>query len=174
TLLFASLIYETDHMQDASAKTFALASALLDRGANHTAVSNIIEQEKDIARAQLFGRALARTTIDTGLKTSWTFLAHKDFEKTRLEPAEDMLVALIRKIRRSIQHQPFSVLCYEADGIGTIIFGENAAMLTGIAGRLGRELKSLYFLGPSFSTFSEAEVKLRELLRKTQLDTMEV
>lgn len=167
TLLFASLIYETDHMQDASAKTFALASALLDKGVNHTAVNDIVEKEKDIYRAQLFGRALARTTIDTGLKTSWTFLAQKDFEKTQLEPTEDMLVALIKKIRRSIQRQSFSILCYETDEIGTIIFGENAAMLAGMAGRLGREPKSLYFFGPSFSTFSEAEVKLRELLRES-------
>ncbi|MCH7882822.1 hypothetical protein IIA95_00145 [Patescibacteria group bacterium] len=168
TLLFASLIYETGHMQNAaSAKTFALASALLNKGANHTAVSNIVEQEKDIARAQLFGRALARTTIDTGLKTSWTFLSRKDFEKTQLEPAEDMLVALIRKIRKFIQHQPFSILCYEASEIGTIIFGENTAILTGMAERLGREPKSLYFFGPSFPTFSEAEIKLRELLKES-------
>lgn len=181
TLLFASLIYETENLQTMqSEKTFRLAGSLLAEGAEQMLIHKIMEEEKAIGKAQFFGRALARTTCDPGLKTTWTFLALKDFEKTKNIPAKELFISLLKKIRLSIEHQPFSVLCYEQNSEGgitriqTMVFGENKNLLTTLAQRFGVEATNHYFFGPSFHTFSEAETKLKQLLRGVQSDTMKV
>lgn len=167
TLLFSSLMLETDHLRrKADKEAFALASSFLESGADHEIVREISDQEKKINYTQLLGRALARTTLDRPLKTSWTFLAKKDFEKTKTSPSKDMLLPLIQKIRSSIEYCPLSVLFYEENGIETLFWGEEKGLISIAASRLGRELQSPYFFGPSFSGFSEAEKNIRQLLRE--------
>lgn len=173
TLLLASLLYETDYMQKVrSAKVFALASSFITQGADQNRIAEITQKGNTIALAQLFGRGLARTTIDSTLKASWTFLTARDFEKTNIAPTKEILLLLLKKIRRSVPHQPISILCYEANGVRAFVFDEYKPLLASMAGRLGVETESHYFLTPPFQTFSEAEVKLRELLRDVLSTTM--
>lgn len=170
TLLFAALSFETENMRRARANDFALAHKFLSRGAAQEAVSAIINQEKNLNFAQLLGRALARTTIDSSLKTAWTFLKARDFEKTKLLPTKETLLGLLKRVRLAIEDQPLYIFCYEYEneGIKTLFWGQRG-VLNGLAQNLGSQLESLYFFGPTFANFSEAETKIRQAVKRDYL-----
>ncbi|OHA68621.1 MAG: hypothetical protein A3I38_02950 [Candidatus Wildermuthbacteria bacterium RIFCSPLOWO2_02_FULL_47_10] len=174
SLIMASLMYETDNFQKKSGEgVFALASRLLSFGADKKAIEEILNADKKTGTAQILGRALARTASDTEIKTSWTFLTKHDFEKTGVEPTDENSLSILKKVRANIAPHTCSVLCREhEDGVRSLIFHEDKKALWGLASSLGAVIQSPYFFASGFKNFSEAEVKIRNLLREKKSDKM--
>lgn len=173
TLLFASLVCETENFQKQNREIFALANKLLGGGANQKTVDEIFISEKKIGTAQILGRALARTTLESDLKTSWTFLTKHDFEKTGFVPSKENLVFLLKKTRSNIMPAQGSVVCYEDNGaISSLIYNEDKYILGRLAFLAGSSLESKHFFVSGLKNFSEAEVKIRQLLKQAISDRM--
>jgi hypothetical protein len=166
TLIFGVLILETENMQRAKPGAFALANQLLLNKADHEKITGIVKKEKNLNRARLLGRALARTTIDATLKTAWTFLKADDFEKTKLAPAKTVLLPILRELRLAVPEQILYILCCQTEKIQTMFWSQNKELLESLAGRLKGHLESFCFFGPQFENFSEAETKIRNLLKE--------
>jgi len=168
TLLMASLVFETDNFQKQSRAVFALANIFLDAGADQKTVEEITLADKKIELAQITGRALARTTIEPNLKTSWTFLTRRDFEKTGVAALKENMLFLLRKVRSNIAPPPCSIVCFEnGDEVQSLIYHEDKNVLANLAMSLGGEPESLYFFASGFKNFSEAETKIRQLLKRS-------
>ena len=170
TLILASLFAETNGLTAASsAMPYHLAGLLMEQGADVSAVRLLLNRPSIITETQLLGRALARTTLDAPLQASWTFLATSDFEKTHCSPTPAFLAALLKKIFSAIERPLFSILCYEQDGIHAVIASADRARLGAIARRTGahaQDTSDFLFIEPVFPTFSEAETKIRQLLKE--------
>ena len=167
TLLMASLICETDNFQRQNGAVFALANTFLGAGADQKTIREIMLADKKIGLAQILGRALARTTSEENLKTSWTFLTKNDFDKTGLEPSKDNVLFLLRKVRSNIVPPLSSIVCYEdSGGVRSLIYHENKNVLANMASALGGAPESSYFLASGFKNFSEAENRIRQLLKQ--------
>ncbi len=168
TALLASLFSETEYLRKASGpETFALAGSLISSGADKKAVDLILKRANTLKTAQLLGRALARTTIEEGLKTSWTFLTRKDFEKTGFLPSEENIASLAPEIRAAVTEQQNLILCFETPpGVAVFFESLDARTLNYVAGHFGLETKSPSLLIPPFKNFSEAENKIRQLLKE--------
>lgn len=166
TLILGVLILETENMQKASPDIFALANQLILNKADYEKIAGIVSKEKSLDQARLFGRALARTTIDTALKTAWTFLKADDFEKTKLAPVKANILLILKRLRLAIEEQVLYVICYQTEKIQTMFWSRNKQLLENLAGRLGSRPESFYFFGPQFENFSEAETKIRNLLKE--------
>ena len=167
-MLFASLACETRGFQkNSDAEVFALASSLISAGADKKMIDEILDSGKTVEEAQLLGRALARTTVEEGLKSSWTFLTLKDFEKTKALPAEEKLVSLMPKIRAAITEETSSILCFEnASGVSVLFESRDKNIHNRVAGYFGLADKSPVLSVPAFKNFSEAENKIRQLLKE--------
>jgi len=176
TLLYASLVLETENFSTGTTdKTLELGSQLLKLGADQEALRTIMASQKTLAKTQLLGRALARTHIDEQLHASWTFISSKDFEKTNTSPNTTLLLNTLKKIRQTIAEQPLSMLFFETmEGVSVIVYGKNEAVVNPLAKTLGAELQSQYFITQAFKNFSEAELRIRQLLKKSTSDTIEV
>ena len=123
--------------------------------------------DKKAGSAQILGRALARTTSEEILKTSWTFLTKNDFEKTGVSASKENLLFLLRKVRSNIMPYPSSIICYESgDEVRSLIYHENKNTLASLAMALSAEPESLYFFASGFKNFSEAETRIRQLLKQ--------
>ncbi len=167
TLLLASLIYETDNFQKQNNGIFGLADTLIGAGADRKAVEEITLADKKIEAAQILGRALARTTAEEELKTSWTFLTKNDFQKTGFAPSKENALLILRKARSNIIPTPCSVLCYEnGEEVEALVYHEDKNVLGSLALVLGAIPQSPYFFASGFKNFSEAETKIRNLLKE--------
>lgn len=168
TLLYASLVYETDNFQiRQGAQTFALAKKLLDAGADKKILDKALSEEKKTNLVQLVGRALARTASEEESGASWTFLTKQDFLKTGLEASKENILFILRKVRSQISWRNSSVVCYESgNGIDSLVFHENEGVLKKLSLALGASPESRYFFVSGFKNFSEAESKIKELLRE--------
>ncbi|MBI2038791.1 MAG: hypothetical protein HYT22_00705 [Candidatus Niyogibacteria bacterium] len=167
TLLFVSLLAETDHLRAAeNAAAFHLAGRLLESGARATDARRLFERVLTLPQLQLAGRALARTTVDLPLNASWTFLAGRDFEKTALTPSPEIFRILFKHVASTIGRQPLFIFCYEHHGIRTLFAGD-AKALRRTAERLSVPVSGQFLTGPVFSTFSEAETAIRRLLKES-------
>lgn len=166
TLLYASLIYETNNFQEKTSEAvLELGAKLLKAGADQQMLRAINRKEKTSADAKLLGRALARTHIDSTLSCSWSFLAQKDFQKTGALAEQKTLLNTIKKIRENIQPMPLSFLFWEKEKqIRALVYGENEEAVRPLALELGAALQSQYFISSGFKNFTEAELAMRKLL----------
>jgi len=167
-MLFASLACETHGFRkNSGAGVFALASSLISSGADRKIIDEILDSGKTVEEAQLLGRALARTTVEEMLKSSWTFLTLKDFEKTKTLPAEEKLISLIPKIRAALTEETSSILCFEnASGVCVLFESRDKNIRNRVAGHFGLAGKNSVLFIPGFKHFSEAENKMRQLLKE--------
>ncbi|MBI2507242.1 MAG: hypothetical protein HYW09_01360 [Candidatus Niyogibacteria bacterium] len=174
TLLMSLLVHETENFQKRrGAEIFSLAASLLESGADEKISSETDLKGKKINSAQIVGRALARTTLEEELKTSWTYLTKNDFLKTNLESTKENIIFILRKVRSYITATSCSIICYEdGDGVKSLIFNENKNILAGLAASFGAALESSHFFAGGFKNFSDAETKIRQLLKENISDKM--
>ncbi|MBI1957020.1 MAG: hypothetical protein HYS44_00985 [Candidatus Niyogibacteria bacterium] len=167
TLLFASLLAETDHLRTVSnPPAFQLAGRLLECGARAADARRLLARTLTPDQSQFLGRALARTTTDPVLNASWTFLSSRDFAKTNVSPSPELFRMIFDRIASTIGRLPIFILCYEQGGIRTLFAGDEQA-LRRTAERFGVLYSSGSVLaGPVFPTFSEAETTIRQLLKE--------
>ena len=168
TILYASLVFETENFQlNQGPGVFGLAKELLESGADKNTLKEILAPDKKSNATQMIGRALARTTFEEELKTSWTFLTRQDFLKTGFGATKDNLLFILRKVRSQISPADCSVICYENEnGAGSLIFHEDENVLKNLSLGLGASMESPYFFASGFKNFSEAETKIRQLLKQ--------
>jgi hypothetical protein len=167
TLLFASLVAETDNFQkNLSKSTMALASELLEAGADKDKI-RAARETSTVPHGQILGRALARTYADPETRSAWTFLMPQDFQKTGAEPSVNLFTTLATSMRKVSATQPLHLFLWkEANGlVHSLAFAEEQKTLKNIAIKLAIEPQENYLKLPSFQNFTTAEKTLKELLK---------
>lgn len=169
TLLFASLIKETDNLtKNISKNLLQAAASLLEQGADKKTAQNILSQEKTPHFWRLLGRALARTDVDKATESSWTFLAKKDFEKSELEITPELFSQILKELNKSIASQTFSLALWQnSEEIKAIISSSDKSKLDFLASHLGIEPQNDFLETGPYRTFSEAEIQLRRVLKNS-------
>lgn len=176
TLLFAAILKETDNLTKNISKEILQAAAfLLDQGADKETIRKIFNQEKEQYIWQLLGRSLARTAIDENLKSSWTFLAKKDFEKNKTEAKPELLFRILKELKKQIPSQAFSFLVWESNllpaekldkgAVWAIVDSQDGEKLKLLAEHLEAPQENTYIKTGPYASFSEAEINLRRALK---------
>ena len=169
TLLYAALLMETGNFSRLQTPgVFGLAKNLLEAGADQ-ARTGFSSKTYTAGARQLLGRALARSQREEGFGAFWSFLPFKDFEKTHLRPTAENLKELGAELIKFKNRDDLSLLLWE-DGEKKILgfaSGPNPRIQK-LAMAMGAAPQSDYFAFGPFANFSEAERKLRELLKENQ------
>lgn len=172
TLLYAALLLETRNFTEKTSKdTLALASLLLENGVQQEIISSVAEAQKNVFSAQLIGRLLARTFIDDALGVSWSFLNSRDLQKTNnISASPSLLYKMIQQAKTLIPIQKLHILLWQTtEGIKALVAvggQKTEKYLLPIAEKMDTKPCSKFFISGPFETFSEAELKLREIIKE--------
>lgn len=163
--LFAALLLETKNFsQHVSETALALGSALLASGADSAYVLRTLAHSPNFL--QLVGRALARTIFDETLGSAMTFVTAKDIEKTKHAPDPELARALLDEAVLRLRPERFAVLFWQDDqSVNVLAQASNPALRDSLAQRLGAVSNGLHVIAGGFRNFSEAEIKIRGVLR---------
>ena len=119
-----------------TARTLAVAAALVDAGAPLSEISRRLYRSKPDAQLRLFGRVLERLeSVDGGLVV-WSTLLEEDLKATRSKPSDsEGIIDLIAQA----EHAEVAILFKEADGstrlsVRTRPGGVDATVLTRLVG----------------------------------------
>jgi hypothetical protein len=173
TLFFASLIIETENFNKHTEKNiFALAETLIKNNADQKAIKKELSRQKTNSFNQLFGRALARSFYEDYLDLFWIFLSQKDFQKTNSAAGYNLSLKILEEIQKTINWpQTFIILwqnehfqAKEKNNILGIIKSDNKNILLEINNSFDIISNNWLKVGP-FDNFSEAEIKLRSMLK---------
>lgn len=115
---------------------------------------------------KLASRILFRSREEKEFNALWSFIPINDFSKTNTS-SEDM-IQLINPVSKITSSYAFLILLWQSsqNGVEGIISSKNKKTLPSLAESLGTQCASDYFFIPSFSSFTEAEVSIRKLLRE--------
>ncbi|MEK7502911.1 MAG: hypothetical protein AAB556_00515 [Patescibacteria group bacterium] len=115
---------------------------------------------------KILGRALQRSEFEKDFKIAWTFLTHSDFEKTG--NSDDYVMPVFYEIKKMRRGAEFFAFLWEfpKNSIKAAIGGENPDQVKKLAYEMGLTLSSPYFFADGFSSFSEAEIKIRGSIKK--------
>lgn len=179
TLLYTSLVLETDNFKrKISPRIFSLAERLLKRRANTDAIPREEEKKhegsRNLSYAQILGRALARTQVDEGTNSSWTFLTQKDFQKSGIhtDKKEGAVQDVLAYIERIVPRVETSFLLWEGPNISCVIKSKDKKFISQCARTESFSCTDTACRGENFSTFTHAELKIRELLKEAKYDTI--
>lgn len=170
-LLLASLLIETNNFEErTNEETLGTASALLKMGAKKEMIDQSLSNADDESFVRLLGRAMARTFVNKPLKSAWTFISSKDLEKTGNEkPSVATFYRIIRKISRLIKPQLVFILLWQAgENVSAAITanGDQKGLLGKIKNFLEAKEDERFLLCGPYRNFSEAEIKIQEVLKK--------
>lgn len=115
----------------------------------------------------LLGRALVRSHQEKETETFWSFLPLSDFIKTGQTPAA--ATNILQELRAQLEGAAlFYALLYEESpkNISALVASPDAPRLKALAGLLAATPASSYFFANGFTAFSEAELKLKNLIRR--------
>ena len=140
-------------------------------------LSNLKPDQTKIKRAReillgkgfynLLGRALVRSHQEKETETFWSFLPLSDFAKTGQTPGA--ATNILQELRSQLEGAAlFYALLYEESpkNISALVASSDRARLKTLAGFLAAEPASSYFFANGFTAFSEAELKLKNLIRR--------
>ncbi|HBB56751.1 TPA: hypothetical protein DEW47_01275 [Patescibacteria group bacterium] len=171
SILLASLLVETDNLSgDLTAENLDLASTLIKIGADKRTVRNALAKENNQSLNRLFGRALARMTINEPLKSVWSFLQYADFEKSgTMGDDYETIYKIITRIGNIINSQKTIFLIWQ-DQQGNIRAGMNAKgsseTTTKLNAKMVMEEKNGLLISGPYKNFSEAEIKIKDMLKE--------
>ena len=74
--------------------------------------------------------------------------------------------ALFEKIAPHFKNVPLTIFCYENGGVRTVLASMNSSALESAARRLGVAASGTLAHGPVFPSFSDAETRIRQLLKE--------
>lgn len=170
TLFLAMLLEETNNLAEKiSQELLNLGSLLLGKGAQIETISGIrnIDKTKEF---HLLGRLLARTYIDETLQTSWSFINRRDFQKTNKTATAYLLSNLLKQVKQLVPKQKFRVIIWQNDkGIDAIIAADEQQgekEMLSMAQKIGINSNNNFFLMGPFESFSQAEIKIRQILKE--------
>lgn len=170
TLFLAMLLEETNNLTEKINKELLiLGSLLLEKGAQIEMIREIrnIDKTKGF---HLLGRLLARTYIDETLQTSWSFINRRDFQKTNKIATAYLLNNLLKQVKQLVPKQKFRVIIWQnGKGINAIMAAneqQGEKEILSMAQKIGVSSNNNFFpMGP-FESFSQAEIKIRQILRE--------
>ncbi len=151
-------------------ETLALLGRLLDQNLSHEKIKKAKEALRPSDFWKLFGRALARSSFEKETATTWAFLPKTDFTKTN--ESDKSLLAILEEMRGLRPESNFFALLWEsslepaAKSVSALLAGSDAIKLKTLAEFLGATPASSYFFAKGFTTFSEAELKIRGFIRR--------
>lgn len=170
-LLLASLLIETNNFEERTKEgTLDISSALLKMGADKETIDRSLSEANDGSFVRLLGRAMARTFINKPLKSVWAFISSDDLEKTGNEkPSVAMLYRIARKISRLTRPQFVFILLWQAnEKVLAMIKAsyDQKDLLEKIKNFLEAKEDERFLLCGPYKNFSEAEIKIQEVLKK--------
>ncbi|PJE64227.1 MAG: hypothetical protein COU90_03965 [Candidatus Ryanbacteria bacterium CG10_big_fil_rev_8_21_14_0_10_43_42] len=122
------------------------------------------------AHMKLLGRALLRSHTDEDIDVLWAFLPKEDFEKTETKPS--ILPSLVEHMSTIITLPSMAIVLWQEemktkqqDHIKVLIYGSDREMLRIISLEAKTPLTNGYLILESYTTFSEAEIEIRKLLK---------
>ena len=171
TLFLASLISETKNFnRQAGRNSFALAETLLKNSADQKTIKKIMDRQKTNSFNQLFGRALARSFYEEHLDLFWAFLSQKDFQKTNTTPGRGLSIQILEELQKIASLPQTYIILWQDEGmrgensISGIVKSYNKTALLELNNSFNSITGSMLEVGP-FDNFSEAEIKLRSMLK---------
>jgi hypothetical protein len=165
------LLVRSDHI-DENHQTEAL---VLQKNLESGGIDHEIAQEAFLTLYgksfwKLTGRALARTEHEQSIKTIWSFLPKKDFERTGQSTKN--ISRLFYEIKRLRPEGAFHVFLWESPDVSTdgkisaLIAAKNNQYLAALAGNMGAELNGHHCLITNLKSFSEAEARIRSSIQR--------
>lgn len=117
---------------------------------------------------KLFARMILRARTEPGASVLWSFISREDFAKTdTTSPYIPPLLSLWQKLMPQSRFTVFLWQEKEVEQISGLIHSRDETALERIAHALGARLASDYFvIPPMFNNFTEAEFKIRRLLKE--------
>ncbi len=117
---------------------------------------------------KLFARIILRARAERGAATLWSFIGREDFVKTdTTSPSIPPLLSLWRKLMPQSRFTVFLWQEKETEQISGLIHSYDELALERVAAALGTRPASDYFvIPPMFNNFTEAEFKIRRLLKE--------
>src|SRR3989338_2063251 len=128
---------------------------------------------------RLLGRALARSHFEKEIQTLWAFLPKSDFSAAGgpafgggKGDAQKKKKTVLKKILNELralrpESRLFALLWEDAPkSISAVIASRDSTMLKNLAVSMSSVPASSYFIANGFSAFSEAEIKIRGLIRR--------
>ncbi len=167
TPLFAAVATDTGwyHFNSTTAGTYALASKLVEAGANPTKIYHDLYEQDTLARLQLRGRILARTQTDVDGRLAYTAVLRKDFEETGALPTDTEDVV---NMTMAVKGNEVAVILVEqAQGGFKISFRSrtpavDCSQLAGQFGGGGHKAAAGAFIA---GTFTDAQTKVLDAVR---------
>ena len=158
TTLLTALAAATGNLRlgRAGAGALAMASDLIEHGADADTARRYAAPSRPLAHEQLLARAVARTRWDPETSTFWSVLTAEDFEKTGTTGAA--AGELLEQIGDALPQAERHVLLWQDAGRPDI-----QAMIRSAAAGQQETLSP-----PAYPTFREAEEAIGELLRRQE------
>lgn len=149
-----------------SKNALSIKKEILDRDPD---ISKIIKSKNAIKPKKfwkLLGRALQRSEMEKELGVLWTFITLEDFEKTGQN--ENAIIPIFNEIKKLRAPENFLAMLWQnsKETIQAVIGGEENLKLKNLAVQMGSVLSSSYFFTGGFTSFSEAEIKIRSEIKK--------
>jgi hypothetical protein len=96
----------------------------------------------------------------------WTFITLDDLEKTSQD--ENAIMPIFNEIKKIRTPENFLAVLWQnsKDSIKAVIGGAENSRIKNLAVQMGSALSSSYFFTDSFTSFSEAEIKIRSEIKK--------
>lgn len=115
---------------------------------------------------KLLGRAFQRSEMEKEIGVLWTFITLEDFEKTGQN--ENAIIPIFNEIKKLRAPENFLTILWQnsKETIQAVIGGEANLKLKNLAVQMGSVLSSSYFFTGGFTSFSEAEIKIRSEIKK--------
>lgn len=172
TPLLAGLFAATENLQSpkTTVASAALASALVKCGAKQELIREHLEKKNEapLNLMQLLGRALSRSRLDDTTGILWSFLPAEDFLKTG--STSQNLSFIFPRMEQAVSPKTGFLYVFEnphKNHIRAILKSKNGAFLARAAEQeAGDRSQETLIFHKSFTSFAEAEERLRVLLGK--------
>lgn len=127
-----------------------------------------VPEKMALSPIKLFARMILRARAELGASVLWSFISREDFAKTdTTSPYIPPLLSLWQKLMPQSRFTVFLWQEKETEQISGLIHSSDELALGHIAHALGARLASDYFvIPPIFNNFTEAEFKIRRLLKE--------
>lgn len=160
-----------DHESEFSKTAISAKKEILEMSPDISKIVTLKEALKTKWFWKLLGRALQRSEVEKELGTLWTFITKDDLEKTNQN--ESAIVPILNEIKKLRAPENFLAMLWQngKNEVKAIIsagenFAPQAEKLQNLAVQMGSVLSSSYFFTASFTSFSEAEIKIRSEIKK--------
>lgn len=161
------LIEEEEKINPAPTKEgFSALRELWESGIDREKILRAREEIFTTPFNKLLGRALARSHYEKELSTLWSFLPKSDFLKIGAE--ESSLLNVLNKLRALNPQSKFCALLWgsEEKKVSALLASADSQKLGELASFFATSPASSYFSTAPFDSFSEAEIKIRNFIRK--------